>query len=110
VDTNTAVAVFTYVLAAGFLGIFAVVVWKMFDNTMDLSKMLCEPSGKASLSRFQLLVMTLVIAGLYVILSIENGQLIDVPNGALILLAISGMTFLVSKNIGSSKSSGSKHN
>ena len=108
-DTNTAVAIFTYVLAAGFLGIFAVLIWKMADNTMDLSKMLCEPNGKASLSRFQLLVFTLVIGGLYVILSIENGQLIDVPNGALVLLAISGASFLISKGIGASKPSRSKN-
>lgn len=104
-DTNNAVTVFTYVLAAGFLGIFAVLIWKMFNNTIDLSRLLCERDGKASLSRFQLLLFTLIIAGLYVILSIENGQLIDVPTGALIMLAISGASFLISKGIGACRSS-----
>lgn len=98
-DTNTAVTVFTYVLAAGFLGIFTVVIWKIADNTMDLSRLLCEHDGKASLARFQLLVFTFVIGGLYVILSIENGQLIDVPSGALVLLAISGLSYVLSKAI-----------
>jgi hypothetical protein len=100
VSINSAVTLFTYLLAVGFLAVFLVVIWKMATNKIDLSRLVSEGDGKASLSRFQLLVFTLVIAGLYVILCIENGQLLEVPNSALGLLGISGGSFLISKGIG----------
>ena len=101
-DIRTATTVFAYVLAVSFLGMFAVVIVKIAMDKIDLSTIIMEKDGseKSSISRFQLLVFTLTIAGLYVILSIENGQLIDVPNGALSLLGISGGSFLLSKAIG----------
>jgi hypothetical protein len=48
-------------------------------------------------------VFTLTIAGLYTILSIESGTLVEVPNGTLALLGISGGSFLLSKSIGKKK-------
>jgi hypothetical protein len=60
--------------------------------------------GKASLSRFQFLIFTFVIAGLYLLLSIEAGTFVDIPNNVLGLLGISGGSFLVSKGM----STGSK--
>ena len=101
-DLRTATTVFAYVLALGFLALFAIVVFKIYTDKIDLGSVIQEKdgSGKSSISRFQLLVFTLVIAGLYVILSIENGQLIDVPNGALLLLGISAGSFVMSKSIG----------
>jgi hypothetical protein len=38
-----------------------------------------------------------VIAGLYLVPSIESGTMIEVPSGALVLLGISGGSYLVSK-------------
>jgi hypothetical protein len=99
-NLKMAILVFTYVLALGFLGLFAVLTWKMANNTIHLEKLVSEPDGKASISRFQFLVFTLVVAGLYVILSIDSGQLLEVPAGALALLGISGGSFIVSKGIG----------
>jgi hypothetical protein len=52
---------------------------------------------KASLARFQFLIFTFVIAGLYLVPSIESGTMIEVPSGALVLLGISGGSYLVSK-------------
>jgi hypothetical protein len=100
-DLKTATTIFAYVLAGGFLGLFAVVIVKIASDRIDLGSIITEKDGsnKSSISRFQLLVFTLTIAGLYVILSIENGQLIDVPNGALALLGISGGSFLISKGM-----------
>jgi hypothetical protein len=100
-DLKTATAAFAYVMAVGFLALFGAVVYKIYIDKIDLGTLIQEKdgSGKSSISRFQLLVFTLVIAGLYVILSIENGQLIDVPNGALLLLGISAGSFVVSKGI-----------
>jgi hypothetical protein len=99
---QTATTLFAYVMAVGFLGLFLVVIWKIATDRINLGTVILEKDGsdKASISRFQLLVFTLTIAGLYVILSVEAGTMIDVPNGALALLGISGGSFLVSKGIG----------
>ena len=100
-DFSNPSTLFSAALTVCFLAIFLSIVYMMLNKTIDLSNLVSEPGleGKASLSRFQLLLFTLVIAGLYVILSLENGQLIDVPNGALALLGISGGTYIVSKGI-----------
>ena len=98
----TAVVVAIIILAIGLT-----VVRLMWTKTIDLSRLLTEVSTdgngqtqmKASLSRFQFLVFTFVVAGLYFILSLETGRLIDVPNGTLMLLGISGLSYLGSKTI-----------
>jgi len=99
---RAATTLFAYGLSIGFLLLYSVVMWKIFKNEIDLGSIIQEKdsSGKSSIARFQLLVFTLTIAGLYVILSIEAGTLIDVPAGALALLGISGGSFLISKGIG----------
>jgi hypothetical protein len=99
----------------GFLGIMIVllgfgfvVLWKVITDRIDLSFLVAEPvvSGvvgeppKASLSRFQFLIFTFVIAGLYLLLCIEAGTFIDIPTNVLGLLGISGGSFVISKAIG----------
>lgn len=105
ISTLTGLNLLMYVLAIGFFGLFAVVITKMLRNTISLNDLISEPgsSGKASLSRFQLLIFTFVVAGVFLILSIENGQIIDIPNSVLGLLGISGGSYLVSKGISESK-------
>ena len=100
-ETITGAQVMMYVLALGFFGLFAVVIIKMLRNTITLNDLLGEANatGKASLSRFQLLVFTLVVAGVFLILSIENAQIMEIPNSVLGLLGISGGSYLVSKGI-----------
>jgi hypothetical protein len=56
-------------------------------------------AGKASISRLQLLLFTFVIAGLYLILCLEAGQFIEIPNQVLGLLGISGGSYVISKGI-----------
>lgn len=81
------------------------VLWKIFKNEISLDGLLAEPpkpgdekdSGKASLSRFQFLIFTFVIAGLFLLLSIEAGTFVDIPQNVLFLLGISGGTYIVSK-------------
>ncbi len=79
---------------------------KMWRNEIDLSTLLDEANGDASLSRFQLLVFTLVVAvGLF--LSIVNKLAIpDIPNSILTLLGISASTYAVGKGISFSRSEG----
>jgi hypothetical protein len=105
----------------------AIVLVKIWLGTIDLSGLLSEPAdtsaaatatttttgttttgptttstvatGKASLSRLQLLLFTFVIAGLYLTLCLEAGDLIAIPNQVLGLLGISGGSYVVSKGI-----------
>jgi hypothetical protein len=102
-----AVTVLAYVLAVGFLGLFWVVIYKIATDKIDLGSLIRDRTtggvAKTSIARFQLLVFTLTIAGLYTILSIESGILVEVPDGTLALLGISGGSFLLSKSIGKSK-------
>jgi hypothetical protein len=102
------------------LAVFAVIVllfalmvlWKIFNDEISLRGLLAEPAdaptegarrapiyGKASLARFQFLIFTFVIAGLYLLLSIEAGTFVDIPTNVLGLLGISGGSFLVSKGM-----------
>ena len=57
------------------------VVWQIWTKNIDLAFLLSEPvdkggddKPKASLSRFQFLVFTFVIAGLYLVLSHRSGN------------------------------------
>jgi len=90
-----------YVLVLAFLAFFALVLLMLLRGRIDLTDLLSDPglNGKASLSRFQLLVFTLVIGGLYLVLCIENAQFLDIPGGVLGLLGISGGSYLISKNL-----------
>ena len=95
-----AVSVLYWALTVVIVLFAALVLWKIFNNKIDLSNLLSESvDGKASLSRFQFLIFTFVIAGLYLTLCLETGSLIDVPNGVLILLGISGGGYVVSKGM-----------
>jgi len=98
-----AITIFTIALAVIMLGFFAVILWKILDNSIDLTRLISESDGKASLSRFQLLLFTFVVAGLFMILSLEAGQFVDIPAGVQVLLGISGGGFVISKAVGSAK-------
>lgn len=98
-----AVVVCFIVLALAFMVIRA--IW---TDQINLKYLLSESSvahpgtapeepPKASLSRFQFLVFTFVIAGLYLVLSLETGALVNVPEGTLVLLGISGVTYAAGK-------------
>lgn len=83
----------------GVLGI--AVVWRVLDGTIDLSALISEPNGDASMSRFQFLIFTFVIALslFFVITSTSPAKFPDVPGTILSLLGISGSSYLVSKGI-----------
>lgn len=99
------------VMLAVFAAFAAIILFKLKDA--DLKDLLCEPPpkdvvvpaggtpppGKASISRFQLLLFTFLIGGLFVVLSLEAGTFVEIPNGVLGLLGISGGSFLVSKGL-----------
>lgn len=82
------------------LAIGLVIAWKMLTDKIDISSLLEEPdSSKASISRFQFLLFAFVVAGLLLMLSIESGAFVEVPQSVLILLGISGGGYVASKTI-----------
>lgn len=95
-------------LAAGwivivFIGVAgAIILWYMISEKIDLTNLISEKDGTASLSRFQFLVFTFVIA-LSLFLVIVGPTPPDfpkkIPPEILALLGISGGSYVISKGI-----------
>jgi hypothetical protein len=86
-----------------FIGLLGatIIVW-VWKGKIDLSQLVSEPSGDASLSRFQLLIFTFVIA-ISLFSLVERGVnpngFPEIPSGVLTLLGISASTYAISKGI-----------
>ena len=76
-----------------------IILWKIAVGTIDISQLLEEHGGGASMSRFQLLIFTFVIALSLFLLVASGKSFPDVPAGVLTLLGISATTYGVSKGI-----------
>jgi hypothetical protein len=96
-----------YVVCA-FLGLLcATILWMIWTNKIDLSTLLSEANGGASMSRFQLLVFTMVVAiSLFLLVEKGAGSFPEIPNGVLTLLGISASTYAVGKGISYSRDEG----
>src|SRR5436189_6382730 len=89
-------------LACLFLGALGIIVLgKVVTNKIDLEWLISEDNGHASMSRFQLLIFTFVIAISFVKLTEENknNEFPKVDSGVLTLLGISASTYAVGKGI-----------
>lgn len=87
-------------LACLFLATIGVIVlYKIAINKIDLEWLISEDNGHASMSRFQLLIFTFVIAISLVKLTEKNDTFPDVNSGILTLLGISASTYAVGKGI-----------
>ncbi len=77
------------------------VLFHLITGKIDLSSLLEEVDGGASMSRFQLLIFTFVIAfSLFMIVASKPpSALPEIPNSVILLLGISGSTYAVSKGI-----------
>jgi hypothetical protein len=96
-------------MVCAFLGLLAgTVLWKIWRNEINLCALLSEANGDASMSRFQLLIFTFVIAAsLFELVERSNpGAFPLIPNGILTLLGISASTYAVSKGISYSRDEG----
>lgn len=83
-----------------FMGLLcAVLLWKIARNEIDLSKVISEANGDASMSRFQLMIFTMMVAISLFILVVKNWQFPTIPDGVLGLLGISASTYAVGKGI-----------
>jgi hypothetical protein len=104
------------VVMAIILAFAIVVLWRIFVGAISLDGLIAEldPArpddfGKASLSRFQFLIFTFVVAGLFLLLSIETGSFVSIPTDVLGLLGISGGTFVVSKAVSNQATAKKRH-
>lgn len=91
-----------WAVALGFIGFLILTLYKL--STVDLSGLICELDGKkASLSRFQFLIFTFVVAGVFVVLCLDSGTFVEIPGEVLGLIGVSGGSFVVSKGISKGK-------
>jgi hypothetical protein len=93
-----------------FMGLMcATLLWYMWTGKIDLSSLVAEANGDASMSRFQLLIFTLVVA-ISLFILVERGGFAngfpDIPPGILTLLGISASTYAVGKGISYSRPEG----
>ncbi len=95
--TMAQVGGFVLCLFLGLLGF--TILYQIWTKQINLKYLLSEADGSASMSRFQLLIFTFVIAfGLFEIA--EAGMKFpEIPNGILTLLGISASTYAVGKGI-----------
>jgi len=89
-----------------------VILVEIIRGNIDLSGLLSE-DGKASMSRFQLLIFTFVIAlSLFLMVAQSGEKFPEIPANVLVLLGVSASTYAVSKGIqaGSKPDSDAKKN
>lgn len=87
-------------LACVFLGVLAIILlYKIATDKIDLEWLISEDNGHASMSKFQLLVFTFVIAISLVKLTEQLHKFPIIDNGVLTLLGISASTYAVGKGI-----------
>ena len=76
-------------------------IWRASSGKpgIDLSRLVSEKDGVASLSRFQALLFTFVVVGVYAFKAFKTGTWPEIDTNTLYLLAGSGGTYLASKGI-----------
>ena|ERR1700761_956744 len=93
-----------FILLMGVLCVMLLI--KMWKNEIDLSCLLEEANGQASISRFQLLIFSLVVAVGVFLSILHTMRLPEIPNSVLILLGISASTYAAGKGISFSRVEG----
>jgi uncharacterized BrkB/YihY/UPF0761 family membrane protein len=92
-----------------FVGLLAATILVyIWQGKIDLTHLLSEANGSASMSRLQLLIFSFVIAiSLFILVEKRtDNTLPDVPSGVLTLLGISASTYAVGKGISYSREEG----
>jgi len=93
-----------------FIGVIALVIlWKIITDKIKLDHLISDLDCYASMSRFQFLIFTFVIAtSLLLIITSKNppGFPDEIPTGVFALLGISGGSYVISKGIDGPSSKG----
>jgi hypothetical protein len=94
------------IIAVAFVGgLSTIVLYKIATDKINLQHVISESDGAASMSRFQLLIFTFVIAMSFFLVVVGGGEKNPpafpdkIPPGVLTLLGISASSYLVSKGI-----------
>ncbi|MDQ6860891.1 MAG: hypothetical protein M3032_07030 [Verrucomicrobiota bacterium] len=100
-DLLTIIVGYLLITIIGLLGFL--ILWRIYTGKIDISLVISEGNGAASLSRLQFLIFTFVISLslLLVILGKEGGPGFPptIPAGIYALLGISAASYVVSKGI-----------
>ena len=93
------VAAWVMVIFVG--GLAAILLWKIWTVKIDLTKLISEANGDASMSRFQFLVFTFVVVlmWIYFFFCKDCTDFPHIDPSVLGLLGISGGSYVVSKGI-----------
>jgi hypothetical protein len=96
--------VYGYIIAV-FLGLLgAAILFLILTGKIDLSRLISEPDGEASMSRFQFLIFTFVIAFSLLFVIAKKGDFpTQIPDAIWGLLGISGGSYVISKGIQTSR-------
>lgn len=90
-----------------FLGVLALILlFRIATNKISLKYIISDDRGYASLSRFQFMIFTFVIAMTLFYLVAIDGKYPVIPNQILALLGISGGSYVVAKGIQTSRDVG----
>ncbi len=76
-----------------------ILLLKISRGEICLNKLVSEANGDASMSRFQLLIFTMIVAFSLFIMVVKNWTFPYISDGVLTLLGISASTYAVSKGI-----------
>ena len=102
---STKEAVVSLQVAAGYTALLLVflygviVLYEMITGDVDVAQLIGESGGGASVSRFQLLIFTFVVALGIIFLLAKDGKFPDINANVLALVGISASTYAVSKGI-----------
>jgi hypothetical protein len=92
-------------IAAGYTALLliflygVIVLYEMINGSVDVALLIGESGGGASMSRFQLLIFTFVVALGIIFLLAKDGEFPDINANLLVLVGISASTYAVSKGI-----------
>ena len=95
-----------WILAIGIGLLLFKIVWKIWWDEIDLTYVISDEQGYASLSRFQMLLFSFVIAMSLFYLIVLKSDFPVIPKEILALLGISGGSYVLSKGIQSSRDVG----
>ena len=89
----------TYAAVMVILLFALLILVEIANGKIDISAVLTEAGGGASMSRFQLLIFTLIIALCFVLIVVHTNRFPAIPREVLELLGVSATTYAVSKGI-----------
>jgi hypothetical protein len=96
---NAALIVLIYVIASFLALLQALLLWMMVRGEIPLKDLLSDGEGQASLSRFQFMLFTFVIAVGILYLTIKCETFPELDHGVLLLLGISGASYAIGKSL-----------